>query len=195
MTLNSLSDSDLWALIVPGDYRAFTVLYERHWLKLYKTAQKYIRDNEACEEIVHDLFVTLWNRRCYLNILDFNHYLKAATRYQVYAHLKRAKTSQIIYCEELFEDIGSYELNQGQEKMLYTELEQQLTEQLRSLPERCREIFLLSRKEHLSNMEIAERLSISKRSVENQITAALKHLRYHLKDIALIVFILTITAS
>jgi len=169
MLLNSLSDSDLWSLIVTDNYRAFTVLFERHGLRLYKTAQKYIKDEAICEEVVHDLFLNIWNRRQHLAINDFNHYLKAATRYQVYNYLKRAKLSS--------------ELNKGQEKLLYLELEEQLNEQLNALSDRCREIFLLSRKEHLTSTEIGERLSISKRTVENQITIALKHLRINFKNI------------
>ena len=182
MLLNSLSDSDLWSLIVTDNYRAFTVLFERHGLRLYKTAQKYIKDEAICEEVVHDLFLNIWNRRQHLAINDFNHYLKAATRYQVYNYLKRAKLSPISYQDHLTEDSSS-ELNKGQEKLLYLELEEQLNEQLNALSDRCREIFLLSRKEHLTSTEIGERLSISKRTVENQITIALKHLRINFKNI------------
>jgi RNA polymerase sigma-70 factor (ECF subfamily) len=57
---------------------------------------------------------------------------------------------------------------------------------LRQLPQRCREIFLMSRKDQLNNDEIASRLSISKRTVENQLTTALKHLRVELKRIIMI---------
>ncbi|MDB5011249.1 MAG: polymerase sigma-70 factor [Mucilaginibacter sp.] len=184
MPLSSLSDADLWSLIVNDNYRAFTVLFQRYWLKLYKTAQKYIKDDQACEESVHDLFLNIWNRRNYLIINNFDHYLKASIRYQVYAHLKKAKLSLISYQENLHKDGLSFTVNNGYEKILYSELEEQLNEQLNALPDRCREIFLLSRKNHLTNTEISEKLSISKRTVENQITIALKHLRLYFKHIA-----------
>jgi DNA-directed RNA polymerase specialized sigma24 family protein len=116
MPLNSLSDSDLWDLITADNYRAFTALYERHWFTLFKTAQKYIKNDETCEEVVHDLFLTLWKRRAHLNIIDFNHYLKAAARYQVYAYLKKTKASHLIYRDEIFDSAGVYEMNQAMKK-------------------------------------------------------------------------------
>lgn len=76
--------------------------------------------------------------------------------------------------------------NSGEEKFDYEELEANINSFLEELPNRAREIFILSRKEHLSNDEIANRLSISKRTVENQITNALKHLRISLKHISIV---------
>lgn len=189
MQLNSLSDADLWALIVEDNYRAFTVLFNRYWFRLYKTAQKYIKNDTACEEVVHDLFLNLWNRRQFLVINNFEHYLKASTRYQVYNYQKKLKTEHIVYRQNIDEYEARHALNNGQEKIHSAELESLLEEQLSVLPERCREIFLLSRKDHLSNNEIAERLSISKRSVENQITIALKHLRFNFKEILILVLL------
>ena len=61
--------------------------------------------------------------------------------------------------------------------------------QLQQLPQRCREIFLLSRKEHLSIAEIAQLLGISKRTVENQLTNALQHLRHELGDLSLLLLL------
>lgn len=192
MRLYSLSDTDLWALIVSGNYRAFTALYERHWLKLYKTAQKYCSDNEVCEEMLHDLFVTIWNRREHLRILDVGQYLKVAIRHQVYAYQKKIIKLEIEY-REYINDIPMHpEFNKGYEKILSDDLEMVLQGQLSTLPQRCREIFLLSRKDHLSNLEIAEKLGISKRSVENQITAALKHLRYYQKDLVMIMLLVEV---
>lgn len=191
MALTSLSDAELWSLIVSDDYRAFTVLFDRYWLKLFRIANKFknLRNNDACEEVIHDLFVNLWSRRHHLVISDFNSYLKAAIRYQVYAYLKKSKASLLEYNEHYDERTCGVELNVGQENLLYSDLQFQLDEQIELLPKRCKEIFILSRKEHLTNTEIADKLNISKRSVENQLTNALKHLRYHLKDIGLIIIL------
>ncbi|MXV16516.1 sigma-70 family RNA polymerase sigma factor [Pedobacter sp. HMF7056] len=182
-----MNDAELWTLIISDDYRAFTVLFERHWLRLYKTALRYTKDHAACDEVVHDLFVNIWEKRKHLVVLDFERYLVAATRYQVYTYLKRCKRSALEYREDvslLKQSITLSAINTGQEKMLYHDLESAIDDKLKLLPKRCQEIFFLSRKEHLSNKEIAERLSISKRSVENQITVALKYLRVCLKNTA-----------
>ena len=191
MNMNSLSDEELWNLILKDDYRAFTLLFQRHWLRVYNTATNHFKDPEACEEIVQDLFLNIWNRRQHLTIRCFDSYLKAAARYQVYTYLKRIKPLHLEYQEFYSETTGHYELNRGLENILYLEMENELNEQLKLLPERCQEIFLLSRKEYLANCDIAERLGISKRSVENQIALALKHLRSHLKHLVIFLLIAT----
>lgn len=177
MLLNLLSDNDLWSLILKDNYRAFTVFFDRYWFKLYKTVQKYFKDESVCEEIIHDLFLNIWQRRHHLTIHNFEHYLKASARYQMYATQRKIKESLLSYREDLEENENYAEPNSGDEKIQYMELEELLNQQLEVLPNRCREIFLLSRKFQLTNTEIGEKLNISKRTVENQITIALKHLK------------------
>lgn len=184
MPLSSLTDAKLWSLILVDDYRAFTALYERHWLKLYRLSYRYIKDTDACEEVVHDLFVNLWRGRNNLIIQDYDSYLKAAIRYQVFAYLKKSKKSILDFGNLYLEKETKVDSNIGYEKIAYAELENEVNQQLESLPKRCREVFLLSRKHYLTNNEIAEKLGISKRTVENQITCALKHLRVYLKHSA-----------
>ncbi len=179
----SLSDAELWNLIVKDDHHAFTIMFQRHWLRLYKTTLNYIKDTEACEEIIHDLFLNIWKRKNYLTISDFDKYFKAATRYQVYNYIKKNKTVPIEYREHIPEESGSYALNIADENISYQDLEGQLSQYLKSLPERCQEIFFLSRVHQLDNNEIAEKLGISKRTVENQITRALQCIRFNIKDI------------
>lgn len=185
-----LSDAELWDLIVNDDHHAFTIMFQRHWLRLYKTSLHYVKDAEACEEIIHDLFLNIWNRRNYLVINDFDKYFKAAARYQVYAYIKKTKTVLVEYREHIEDENGRYELNTGDERISFRDLEGQLEQQLKSLPERCQEIFFLSRVEQLNNNEIAEKLGISKRTVENQITRALQCIRFNMKDIVYSILVL-----
>jgi RNA polymerase sigma factor (sigma-70 family) len=79
--------------------------------------------------------------------------------------------------------------NNGFDRMAYNDLEAELETYLKHLPKRCQEIFLMSRRQLMSNDEIADKLGISKRSVENQITHALKHLRISLKDVTVMLII------
>ena len=178
MALSSQSDAELWKLILNDDYRAFTALFNRHWIRLYRTALKYIKDEEACEEVVHDLFLTIWRTKANLNIENFDHYLKAH------------KASPVLYKENYESYDKVFALNAGYERLEYSDLEKNLNEQLQVLPNRCQEIFVLSRIQHLSNLEIAEKLGVSKRTVENQLTHALRFIRGRMKHIALIVVIL-----
>lgn len=182
MHKSKITDEELWHAVVHNDSRAFAVLYNRHWKKLYNTAEHYLRDPGTAELIVHNVFVVLWKRREHLNIENFANYIYVTTRYHVYKELKAKKISPVEYIENYDNIANENTFNTGEEKLNYKDFESQLAECLKPLPKRCREIFWLSRMENLSNEEIANKLGISKRTVENQITHALKHLRDFLKD-------------
>lgn len=190
MALSSLSDAELWILILNDDYRAFTALFHRHWLKMYNTALRYLHDEQASEEVVHDLFLNIWNRKRHLNISEFDKYFKAATRYQVYAYLKKHKDTSVVYLDTVVESYDVHDYNNADKTIAYKELETRLNKHLTMLPLRCKEIFLMSRMQHYTNFEIAEKLGINKRTVENQLTYALQSIRVNMKDILFSICIL-----
>jgi RNA polymerase sigma-70 factor (family 1) len=190
---NELTDNNLWNLITKDDQKAFKALFERYWSVVFTTAFNYLKDREACTEIVDDLFLNIWNKRQQLQIESFKAYLTASARYHVYKKLKAIKTSPL----ELVENYDSLHHKADdnyniEDKIRSLELEKRVEIYLRDLPKRCREIFIMSRKEQLSNNEIAEKLKISKRTVENQLTYALKHLRLSLKHLSILLILLGI---
>jgi len=190
MSQSPVTDFALWDAIRQDDEHAFAALFERYWARLFKLAFAQVQDREVCAEIVHDIFLTLWQKRHELEIEAFLPYLAAATRYQVYRHKRAARVIPIQYAEECETLTTATSRNRGEEAIVDGELERSLAAYLGQLPARCREIFLLSRNQQLSNHEIADRLGISKRVVENQITAALRHLRLSLKHLMLLVTLL-----
>jgi len=177
------TDADLWIAVRNDDGSAFNVLFNRYWARLYKIAFRQLNDEEDSMEIVHDVFLSLWNRRKELEINIFPNFLLTAIRYQIYSRFKAAKLS-IVYKAEINEYDQQSASNLGDSRLREAELQQQLDTYLNQLPKRCHEIFYMSRIEHLSNHDIAERLGVSKKTVENQLTAALKHLRVAFKNIA-----------
>ncbi|SEA13215.1 RNA polymerase sigma factor [Pedobacter hartonius] len=179
------SDLQLWASIRQDDESAFNELFKRYWIRLYKTAYQYLKDKEASEEVVHDVFLNIWDRRGELEILTFSSYMLTAIRYQIYNRMRAAK-SPLIYGDDQIPMNNFPDYNSAENKIEEQELHQEVYSYLQSLPKRCQEIFCMSRIDQLSNDEIALRLGISKRSVENQITIALKHLRICLKHLAAI---------
>lgn len=189
MMKNRLTDPELWEAVKKGSDLAFKTLYERYWSKVYTTAYAYLKDREICEDITHEIFLTLWMRRERLEISSLQAYLTSVSRYEVYRQLKLVKNVYVENTEDL-EYICPVN-NDGESRLHQLDLKSAVHNFLELLPKRCREIFLLSREEHFTNQEIADRLSISRRSVENQITIALKHLRASLKHLV-ILFILGI---
>jgi RNA polymerase sigma-70 factor (ECF subfamily) len=185
------SDLLLWDRVRnDSDTNAFNQIFDRYWSKIFSTAFNRLRDRETCIEITNDIFVMLWTKRERLEIHSFQNYLQAATRYHVYRHVKQIKAAPFDYSDNLENvAIKNYTINSDY-NLQYAELERTVDYYLSQLPQRCREIFVLSRKDQLSNDEIANRLTISKRTVENQITSALKHLRVPLKNIFGLLFLL-----
>jgi len=184
------TDEQLWEAIRKGEETAFRQLYERYWSIVFTTAYAYLQDSQACGEIVQDIFLSIWLRKDLLEMHSFYHYLKGAARYQVYKRLQQRGSRKIIYMGSLLEPAGVSATNEGDNQLRYHELQDSVDGHLKSLPKRCQEIFHLSRKEQLSIEEIAQRLNISRRTVENQLTRALQHLRHSLGDMFMIWFIL-----
>lgn len=175
--ISTVSDNELWEAVVADSSRAFVVLYNRYWKKLYKTAFFYLKDEAIAEEITHDVFVALWTRRKHLKIQNFQNYIHVTARYHVFKHLKAAGVNCVTYMDQLADTDATAIYNTADNKLNYEDLETELAQVLKSLPRRCQEIFWLSRVDNLSNEEIAVKLNISKRTVENQITFALRFLR------------------
>ncbi len=191
--LNSIStDQELWQGVQTSNLKAFNLLFERYWDSLYTTAYSYLNDQDICVNVVQDIFTNLWLKRKSLQIELLPQYLKTATRYHIYKEIKKIKSSITVYTQSA-DKIGNEDLNAGEKKLIHQDLESWLNIQLNALPQRCREIFSLSRKQGLSNDEIARRLNISKRTVENQITHALQHIRNNLKDLSFLLIIMYIS--
>lgn len=191
MLLRKWTDSELWEAVSLDNSKAFDLLFERYWKVIYGTAFSYLKDADASSQIVQDIFLNLWQKRKTYTIGCFKNYLRSAARYHVYKQLKSRKSSALIYVED-YDSVAAVQQSQnaGDENLRYQELQQAVEYSMRQLPKRCREIFSLSRTDHLSNDEISKRLGISKRTVENQLTTALHSLRSYLKYTVLLLLIL-----
>jgi RNA polymerase sigma-70 factor (family 1) len=180
------SDNILLNRMREGDPASFNALFDRYWEMLYATVFSVCSDREVCSEIVHDIFLNLWLRREKLQIESFKAYILASARYHVYRHVKITRRNSLEYREDL-EYSSRVSMNDGELNIRYQDLERSVDRELEELPKRCKEIFTLSRREQLSNDEIAARLDISKRTVENQLTHALRHLRLSMRHFLVLI--------
>jgi RNA polymerase sigma-70 factor (family 1) len=172
-----VSDEELIVLVKNDQEKAFEELYNRYWEKLYWVAFRVLEDPAACQDIVQEIFVDFWNRRANIQVANLPAFLYKAVKFQVAKHLRNGKIKDT----HLNKFYTALLVNDTDEAIALNELNALVEKSLSDLPERCREVFCLSRFENLSNKEIAQRLDISLSTVENHINKALKHLRFSME--------------
>ena len=156
---------------------AFEQIYQCHWLELYNYSYNILRDKDVCEEIVQELFLSLWNKRENLIITySIKAYLFKAIRFQSINYLRSEKVKQNYAANYSAFNKVTFD-NSNEEHMHLSDLAGIIEKEVSKLPEKCQQIFRLSRNDHQSIKNIAEHLNISHKTVENQLTKALGHLR------------------
>lgn len=178
---STYTDTVLLDLLKAGDHRAFDELYNRHWKALYQTAYAVLRDESACMDILQDIFVWLWEHRSHLVLSTVRGYLTMAVKYKASNYIRRLHQQRLFSGQVAVPEPAPAD---GELSVELKELKAIVLHFTEHLPDRCREVFLLSRNEYLSNREIAQRLGISEKTVENQITTALKRLRVKLGNLS-----------
>ena len=176
-----MDDSLLIIELRRGSEKAFVALYDKYWERLYYVCYKRIGSQEETEDIIHELFLDLWNRRENLAIkTNFAAYLFTSLKYKIF-HFIDSKNVKKKYFEPL--DGENTASGDSPERDLdFNELYDFIEEQIENLPGKCRLIFRMSRNENLTAGEISERLNISPNTVQNQITKAKKILKSRLKE-------------
>ncbi|SHE48688.1 RNA polymerase sigma factor [Pedobacter caeni] len=180
---SALNDSNLVACLLTGDELAFAEIYSRYKTVLFLHARRMLQDDEQARDIVQEIFTTIWIKKEELRVsTSLKSYLFSSVKHKILnlllhqKHVEKHMQSMLrIY------NVGSFSTDLAlQEK----ELAQLIEAEIQNLPARMREVFVLSRREELSNKEIAERMGIAEETVKKQIVYALKILRLKLKVIS-----------
>ena len=169
-----------------GSKEAFEYLFTTYYPRLRNYASHFIVDVDDVEDIIKDYFVNLWNRRAMLTGISLSSMLFTMVRNGCLNFLKHKAIAEGYSARELrpingCEALYNYDfLGSADEELLYEELQRQIGDVLRRLPERSRQVFIMSRFEGLKNKEIAERLDISVKVVEKHIGKSLAMLRKYI---------------
>ncbi|MEX6688211.1 sigma-70 family RNA polymerase sigma factor [Danxiaibacter flavus] len=170
------TDASLWELITYDSVEAFDALYERYWQKLYSTAIKRLKNEQAAEEIVQDTFIILWQKRKLLKIDCVGKYLTGITKYAVFHYCAKQSKMSIRLKAVPFSPV-----DKDLEECIYRkQLLQFIEECSNELPEKCRMVFKLNKQMGYTVNQTATELQISPKTVEAHITRALKHLKLKL---------------
>lgn len=175
-------DSHLIDQIKKGNRLAFNALYLHYWEDLFRFGYGILGNEDQAKDILQDIFFAIWRNRESLEIRNVSAYLYKAVKYEVVRALRNGQltASHEAYLATLPSS------NTTEERLDLADLEGQVKETLDKLPGKCREVFYLSRFKELSNKEIAQKLSLSQRTVEWHISSALKHLRHSMNRLATI---------
>ena len=167
--------------IAEGDRTAFDVLYNHFWKQIYQHVYAKTKNTEATEDILHDLFLSIWKNRSRLQeINNIESYLKTGARYLTYSYFNKSNAQPLVEIDKVDIVLDDAPI---EDRLHYRYLLDLIQEEIQNLPDRCRIIFNESRINHKSINQIALEYGLSKSTVENQINKALKRLRLITKDL------------
>ena len=169
-------DAQILTFLQEAPDKAFSMMYDEYYVYLVKEAYKLLQDDAVAEDIVQSVFISLWNKKENLDInVSLRYYLRRSTINHSLNHIRKHKKIQ-----DEVDKIDDIQVASDADHTRNLELEElmgSIETAIETLPERCRLIFSMSRFEDMSYREIAENLDISIKTVENQITKALKLMR------------------
>lgn len=174
MSEKNAQDQGLFQQIKEGNNTAFKTLFDRYYQKLLLVAINLLNDVNEAKDIVQEVFFQLWKKRATLTIPDYPAaYLKRSTVNAALSFIRSRKrvVEMPQHYDETSKEASANEVVEAEE------LEEVIQNALANLPERCRMIFVMKRIEGHSLKEIGRILEISPKTVENQITKALKILK------------------
>lgn len=188
-SLKNTSDKQLLVFLHGGDETAFTEIYTRYSRKLLAIAFSYSKDPDLAEEIVQDIFFSLWERRTSLAIDSLSAYLASATKFAIFKQIYTQKKRN-----ELAKDNYKIETTVLEEDKIYAKfLDEYVKGIVETLPEKCRLVFQYSRYTYLSNKEIAKKMEISEKTVEAHMSKALRTIRNNLSESDAIILLIIST--
>jgi len=166
--------------MIDGDIDSFKYFFDRYYNDLCNFVHVYLHDQSLSEEIVQDIFVYFWENKEKIQInTSVRSFLFSASKFRSLNLLRDTKTQKRII-EEIGKNKSQLPYEDEESHFDADEFKKILNAAVDQLAPKCREIFLLSKYEELSNKEIAEQLGISVKTVESQMTIALKKLREYL---------------
>ncbi len=174
-------DQVLWQKIKKGEDKAFEILFREHFKALSIYALRYTQDIDVAQDLTQEVYLKLFEQRENLEIhTSLKSFLYTSVRHRCMDYLRaqkvRSEHSEKVLREEKNRDVDDSDW------IAQSELQEKIYEAVHQLPEKSRNIFRLSRFEGKKNQEIADELGISKRTVETQISNALKRLKRILSD-------------
>lgn len=172
---STYGDEQLLSLLQQSDEKAFEVIYERYWKRMLAMAFLRLQRIDEAEDVVQDVFTSLWQRRDQHSIQSLENWLSTAVKYKIINRVNRLLKKEVSTGE--MEDTSYTDATIEQRF-----LDQVIATEISRLPEKCRIVFQYSREQGFSNSQIAQRLNVSEKTVEKHITSARRRLSLQLRQ-------------
>lgn len=185
----SYGDQELIQLMQVGDERVLIEIYDRYWEKMLAVAFNRLGNQEEAEECVQDVLYKLWKLRddFLLAKVELANYLARAIRNQSFNILDRRYRERVR--SENYTPEKDINLLSPERQLMLRELQEQIDNSINSLPPQCQLVFKLSRRDGLSNKEIAEKLNLSENTIKSHLKKANRDIQGDIKLLTTIIFI------
>lgn len=165
------------------DQSALKIIFQAYYPALYRAIYRLVSDRGIAEDLAQDVFMKFWEKRHQINIQgELGGYIRQMGVNEALGYIRKNKKIEIKEISEYRNSSSSLTSTSGEDLYINNELQAEVDKAIETLPSRCKMVFMLSRFEDLSHKEISEKLEISPKTVENQITKALKVLKKVLKS-------------
>lgn len=182
LKMGAIDIKTLLKMVADDNRLAFNMFYDLYYDQIFRFSYYFLKDTEACREVVAETFFSIWQSRLKLkDIENIETYLFVTVRNEASRYLSRSSKSRFVSLEDTTLQLTARENESPEDKLLMEEMERILNRVIDELPEKCRLIFLLARQEGLKPKEIAERLSINENTVRVQMKIAIDKIVASLK--------------
>jgi RNA polymerase sigma-70 factor (family 1) len=180
---STISDQELTALLKERDQFAFTEVYRRYWHRLYLHAYKMLNDEDQAKDVIQELFIAVWSKVSTIEInASLKSYLYVMTRNRVINFIRKNKISDdfIVMLAEAMPESDERLVKQIDDRDLIALIDQEINQ----LPARMKQVFEMSRKDFLTNKEIATILGTTEETVKKQISNSIRTIKVKLDKYA-----------
>ena len=177
--MSDLKNQTTLTALRDGDQGEMKRIFQEHYRTVYLRIYRFVKQKETAEDLTQEVFLKLWRKKNQLEITDsLGGYLATMAYHEAMGFLRKNHATITDIDEQSAMKVGS----DGNQEINRMDLQQQINTAVNQLPPRCKSVFVLSRFEGKSYKEIAEIMNISTKTVEHQLSKALRTLRLHLKD-------------
>jgi RNA polymerase sigma-70 factor (family 1) len=181
---STLTDCELLEAVRQNDKKAFAELFKRYWKKVYAMTYALVRSEKPTQEIVQDIFISLWDKRLTLSINHLPSYLYVTAKNRTLNYISSQITREKYW--NYYKQFIPVQENVTANAVEFNELMEALEDGIEQLPEKSKKVFRLNHLEGHSISEISNLLNLSEKAIRYHLTQSVKKLRLHLKDYILV---------